>query len=160
MEMVAGAQSGLVSVLTDDEGRVVDDIDTLLDIDPNDERDALAAELVRADFGWVRQLVEQRKKLGLSQADVARAMGRSQSVVSDIETMSTDPRLSTLRRYAAAMGVAVKHRVFPMAALHPLVRTERPGPITARTAPAGPGPSMINRGLYVSMTGPLAGGRS
>ena len=78
----------------------------------NEPNDALAEELVRGDFAWIDQLIALRKRRGLSQAEVAARMGRSQSEVSDIETMSTDPRLSTLRRYALAIGVTVKHRVF------------------------------------------------
>lgn len=115
----------------------MDEIDDLLGIDSSDPREALAGELVRADFNWVSQLTERRKQLKLSQADVAKAMGRSQSAVSDIETMSTDPRLSTLRRYALAIHAAVKHRVFPNVAPHPLIRPEHEGPITARSATAG-----------------------
>lgn len=74
------------------------------------ESDSLAA-LVSADFAWVDQLVDRRKLLDLSRADVAAAMGCPEDVVSDIETMDCDPRLSTLRRYAAAVGVAVTHEV-------------------------------------------------
>jgi DNA-binding XRE family transcriptional regulator len=133
-------------------GSVVDEIDSLLGIDAADERDVLAGELVRADFAWVDQLIARRKQLGLSQAEVARAMGRSQSVVSDIETMSTDPRLSTLRRYALAIGAAVRHRVFPHVALHPLVRAQSEGPVTAQSVSAGPGQSVCSHGFYVSVS--------
>lgn len=80
--------------------------------DANDPRAALAEELVRADFAWVDQLVQLRKQLGLTQTQVAAAIGRSQSVISDLETMSSDPRLSTLRRYALAVSAAVTHGVY------------------------------------------------
>lgn len=127
----------------------MDDIDDLLGIDETDERDVLAGELVRADLAWVDQLVRRRKQLGLSQAQVAAAMGRSQSVVSDIETMNSDPRLSTLRRYAAAIGAAVKHRVLPNAGPHPLVRPEHTR-ATARTVEANHGTHLRAGGLYLS----------
>lgn len=130
----------------------MDEIAELLGVDETDEQDLLAGELVRADYAWVDQLVRMRKELGLSQAQVADAMGRSQSVVSDIETMSSDPRLSSLRRYALAIGAAVKHRAFWRAAPHPLVRPERNEPVTARSASAGGGSgSAVNQyTLFVS----------
>lgn len=55
----------------------------------------------------VQQLVKLRKAAGLTQVDVAAAMGRTQSVVSDIETGTNEPRLSTLVRYARAVGAEV-----------------------------------------------------
>lgn len=87
-------------------------IDILLASDACDG-DALADDLVRADFAWIDQLVRLRKQTGMTQRQVAQAMGRSQSVVSDIETMNSDPRLSSLRRYALAVGAVVEHRVMP-----------------------------------------------
>jgi predicted NBD/HSP70 family sugar kinase/transcriptional regulator with XRE-family HTH domain len=47
------------------------------------------------------QFVEARGKR--SQSHVARAMGTTQSAVSDLETGGVDPRLSTLQRYARAV---------------------------------------------------------
>ena len=47
-------------------------------------------------------LVRARKKL--SQKKVAIAMGTTQSAISDIENGRVDPRLSTLQRYARAVG--------------------------------------------------------
>lgn len=124
------------------------DLDDLLSLDSNDPKDALAEELVRGDFAWIDQLIALRKRHGLSQAEVAARMGRSQSVVSDIETMSTDPRLSTLRRYALAIGVAVKHRVFEAQA----IRQQHPKKVVVQSAAAGPthaaGPHASN--LYIA----------
>jgi transcriptional regulator with XRE-family HTH domain len=116
------------------------ELDDLLGIDSSDPGAALAEELVRGDFAWVDQLVRLRKQRGLSQMQVAEAMGRSQSVVSDIETMGSDPRLSTLRRYALAIGAAVKHRVFLSAAPpRPVIATESSEAIPVRSAEAGGG---------------------
>ncbi|MBI4491615.1 MAG: helix-turn-helix transcriptional regulator [Chloroflexi bacterium] len=47
---------------------------------------------------------KQRQALGLSQTEVAARMGSSQSVVARIESGEVDTRLSTLERYAAALG--------------------------------------------------------
>jgi transcriptional regulator with XRE-family HTH domain len=52
----------------------------------------------------VSVLVRRRRELGLRQADVAHEMGINQSTMSGMEHESNDPRLSTLLRYAAAVG--------------------------------------------------------
>ena len=49
-------------------------------------------------------LVAQRQALGLSQTEVAARMGTSQSAVARLESGDADVRLSTLERYAAALG--------------------------------------------------------
>ena len=51
----------------------------------------------------IAALVERRNKAGLSQKQVAKAMGVGQSTISQFEG-STDPRLSTMQRYARAVG--------------------------------------------------------
>ncbi|MFE1149165.1 helix-turn-helix domain-containing protein [Streptomyces albidoflavus] len=43
----------------------------------------------------------------ITQKQVARAMETSQSAVSDFERLGGDPRLSTIMRYARAVGMAV-----------------------------------------------------
>lgn len=49
------------------------------------------------------QLSARRLALGLSQTEVAARMGTSQSAVARLEAGSSDLRLSTLERYAAAL---------------------------------------------------------
>jgi transcriptional regulator with XRE-family HTH domain len=49
-------------------------------------------------------LVARRVDLGLSQTEVAARMGTSQSAVARLESGLSDVRLSTLERYAAAVG--------------------------------------------------------
>jgi len=56
-------------------------------------------------------LVEQRQQLGLSQTEVAARMGTSQSAVARIESGDADVRLSTLDRYAAALGRQIDWRI-------------------------------------------------
>ncbi|HZC26333.1 MAG TPA: helix-turn-helix domain-containing protein [Actinopolymorphaceae bacterium] len=53
------------------------------------------------------ELVELRRRSGLSQTQVAARMGTSQSAVARLEGGDVDVRMSTLERYAAAVG----HRV-------------------------------------------------
>jgi ribosome-binding protein aMBF1 (putative translation factor) len=52
----------------------------------------------------VADLTEQRRLAGLSQTEVAARMGTSQSAVARLETGDADVRVSTLERYAAAIG--------------------------------------------------------
>jgi transcriptional regulator with XRE-family HTH domain len=52
----------------------------------------------------VADLTAQRRSAGLSQTEVAARMGTSQSAVARLETGEADVRVSTLERYAAAVG--------------------------------------------------------
>src|SRR5215468_9774324 len=52
----------------------------------------------------VADLTAQRRSAGLSQTEVAARMGTSQSAVARLETGDADVRVSTLERYAAAIG--------------------------------------------------------
>jgi ribosome-binding protein aMBF1 (putative translation factor) len=52
----------------------------------------------------LRRLSAMRSEARLSQTAVAARMGTSQSVVARIESGEVDARLSTLERYAAAIG--------------------------------------------------------
>ena len=50
------------------------------------------------------ELADRRRALGLSQTEVAARMGTSQSAVARIETGASDVLLSTVDRYATALG--------------------------------------------------------
>ena len=50
------------------------------------------------------ELVTLRQAAGLSQTEVAARMGTSQSAVARLESGAGDLRLSSLERYAAALG--------------------------------------------------------
>jgi transcriptional regulator with XRE-family HTH domain len=56
-------------------------------------------------------LVRRRQRLGLSQTVVAARMGTSQSAVARLEAGRSDPRLSTLQRYAAALDTSVSYAI-------------------------------------------------
>jgi transcriptional regulator with XRE-family HTH domain len=55
----------------------------------------------------VADLTAQRRSAGLSQTEIAARMGTSQSAVARLETGDADVRVSTLERYAAAIGSQV-----------------------------------------------------
>ncbi len=50
------------------------------------------------------ELAARRQELGLSQTEVAARMHTSQSAVARLESGELDVRLSTIERYAAALG--------------------------------------------------------
>ena len=50
------------------------------------------------------ELAERRRTLGLSQTQVAARMGTSQSAVARLETGTSDALISTVDRYASALG--------------------------------------------------------
>lgn len=59
------------------------------------------------------ELVARRRATNLSQADVAERMGTSQPAVARLEAGGVDARLSTLERYAAAVGLRLDMRLRP-----------------------------------------------
>ena len=61
----------------------------------------------------IGRLVRRRQDLGLSQTAVAARMGTSQSAVARLEAGRSDTRLSTLERYATALGATVHYGVGP-----------------------------------------------
>lgn len=76
-----------------------------------DELIAAATALAEADEAMMYLLVKARKDAGLTQRAVADALGIKQSSVAAFERHDNDPRLSTIRRYALAVGASVEHRV-------------------------------------------------
>jgi len=86
-------------------------IEQLLGVDLSSPSQRLALELAENDAYLIRNLVELRIQLGLNQQDVADRLGISQSTVSTFEGHDNDPKLSTIRRYAHAIGAIISHSV-------------------------------------------------
>lgn len=87
------------------------DLDDVLGLDPDDEYAMLRDRLADADDHLLEELVILRKCKKLTQSDVAKAMQRSKTAVSNFERLGSDPHLSTVRRYAAAIGALITHTV-------------------------------------------------
>ena len=68
-------------------------------------------EMAEKRRGLTEALVAARVELGLSQTQVAARMGTSQSAVARLESGGADLRLSTLERYAAALGQRLDWRL-------------------------------------------------
>jgi len=72
------------------------------DLDSADQADAAARE-----GGLIGRLTRRRAESGLSQARVAELMQTSQSAVARLESGRHDTQLSTVTRYAEALGLAL-----------------------------------------------------
>lgn len=55
----------------------------------------------------LRKLAEKRVEMGLSQKAVAALMGTTQPALARLERGEIDPKLSTLERYAEALGLTL-----------------------------------------------------
>lgn len=86
-------------------------LDELLGLNPNDPAQVRARGLVEADTNLMRDLRALRKRRGLTVEDIAHRVGASPEAIAYLESGEQDPRLSTLRRYALALGVTVTHKV-------------------------------------------------
>lgn len=67
--------------------------------------------LARSDRKMKSDLVALRREAGLTQKDVADVLGVTQQAVQKLERYDSDPKLSTLSRYANVVGAIVEHSV-------------------------------------------------
>jgi DNA-binding XRE family transcriptional regulator len=74
------------------------------------QKDALSRAADSLVDSVLRELFEARKKAGLTQIEVAGRMGVPQSAVVRLESGIHSPTLTTLTRYAAAIGVKLEVR--------------------------------------------------
>lgn len=74
---------------------------------------ARARLLARSDRQLKSDLIAQRRRAGMTQKQVANLLGISQQAITKLERYDSDPKLSSLRRYANAVGAIVEHRVVP-----------------------------------------------
>lgn len=88
-----------------------DDLDALIDelaVDDSDLPGRVAGALERREL--LRQLAGLRRDRGMTQVEVAQRMQTSQGQITRLET-GADTRLSTIERYAAAIGAKVTWHV-------------------------------------------------
>lgn len=72
---------------------------------------ARARVLSREDRELKAALIGIRREKGLSQKDIADRLGVTQQSIHKLERYDSDPKASTLRRYANAVGALVEHQV-------------------------------------------------
>ena len=70
------------------------------------------------EFKILNQIIEARKKLGLSQADIANLMNTKQASISRLESSlssgSHSPSIATLKKYANAIGYKLDINLKPL----------------------------------------------
>lgn len=66
-----------------------------------------------AEFRLIEALVQARTQARLSQAELARRLGTTQSAIARLEGGGVSPTLSTLRRYAEATGTRLEISLVP-----------------------------------------------
>jgi len=65
------------------------------------------------EFSLASMLIEARTRARLSQAELAKRMGTSQSTIARLESGAAKPSLSTLERFAKATGTSVRVSIEP-----------------------------------------------
>jgi predicted transcriptional regulator len=65
-------------------------------------------EKADGEFRLIETLVHARTKAKLSQAELAKRIGTTQSAIARLEGGGVSPTLSTLRRYAEATGARLE----------------------------------------------------
>ena len=82
-----------------------------MDAEERDRLLALATDLAEEHEIMLTRLIQAREHAGLSQRDIAKLIGVSQPTIAAFERHDNDPKLSTIRRYALAVGALIEHRV-------------------------------------------------
>jgi transcriptional regulator with XRE-family HTH domain len=70
-------------------------------------------DALEAEFAVASILIEARTKAKLSQQEVAKKMGTSQSTIARLESGAAKPSWSTLERFAKATGMRVRLSLEP-----------------------------------------------
>ncbi|MCJ7997815.1 helix-turn-helix transcriptional regulator [Rhizobium cremeum] len=66
-----------------------------------------------AEFQLIEALVRARVNANLSQTELARRIGTTQSAIARLEGGGVSPSISTLRRYAEATGTKLEINLVP-----------------------------------------------
>lgn len=83
-----------------------DDLEAFIATQSDEVKDAV--EDAEEFYRLVRTLAGVRRTSGAKQKHVASEMGTTQSAVSALENLRNDPQISTLMRYARAVGCRVR----------------------------------------------------
>ena len=73
-------------------------------------------ELLGEEFELASALIHARTRAKLSQAELAKRMGTSQSTIARLESGSSRPSISTLQRFAEATGTRLRLTLEPVSA--------------------------------------------
>lgn len=86
-------------------------LEELLGINNQDHEQRLASNLIDETQDMLDDLLAHRRARGLRQKDVAEKIGVSRTAITHFERYDADPRLSTIIRYAMAIGARIEIKV-------------------------------------------------
>ena len=66
-----------------------------------------------AEYYVIEALIRARNEANLSQAELAKRLGTTQSAIARLEAGGVSPSISTLRRYAIATGNRLRLQLVP-----------------------------------------------
>jgi len=119
----------------------------LLGHDEGDPKVVAAREDASALGDLVETLARARSDRKLTQTDVAVEMGTTQSAISNFERTGGDPKISTILRYARAIGAKIKFvAVFDQST----TSCDKPDRVPARAAQAGAGAGALDGPIYLA----------
>ncbi|MBI6546727.1 MAG: helix-turn-helix transcriptional regulator [Cyanobacteria bacterium NC_groundwater_1444_Ag_S-0.65um_54_12] len=72
-----------------------------------------AYDALEQEFTLFEELLEARKRAGLTLEQVAEKMGTKPSVISRLSTSKHSPSVNTLKKYAKAVGHRLEIRMIP-----------------------------------------------
>ncbi|MGD9487160.1 MAG: helix-turn-helix domain-containing protein [Calditrichaceae bacterium] len=74
-------------------------------------------EALEPEFNLLREMLSARQKTGISQAEIAKRMGTKPPAITRLESSLTSgkhsPSISTLKKYAKALGYHLEIRFVP-----------------------------------------------
>jgi ribosome-binding protein aMBF1 (putative translation factor) len=70
-------------------------------------------EALEPEFALASALIDARSRAGMTQAQVAKAMGTTQAVIARLESGRVKPSTRTLERFAKATGTRLRIRFEP-----------------------------------------------
>jgi len=91
------------------------------------KRRALARPEVKAEydrleeeFALIEECLKARSAAGITQTEVAKRIGTTQSAIARLESGRGEPSISTLRKYASALGCRLEFRLVGCAVKKPV----------------------------------------
>lgn len=100
--------------------RSVDAVDEYIArLSEDDPDSAVFIAAFESNEGLMQALIDAREAAGVSQRQLAKTMGTSASVVVHMEAGHSDPRQSTVARYAASLGKVVRWELVDSAVCQP-----------------------------------------
>ncbi len=78
--------------------------------DPNFRREY---EKVQTEFAPIRAILDARMKKGMTQAQIAKKMGTTQSAIARVESGNINPTIGFMQKLADALGLRLSIRFLP-----------------------------------------------